>query len=100
MHKEIQAFTEDGVFTIVPKGSLEGEVAQYLQNYLLSDESTSAAEVVIDLKDTAVVTADGVRVLLNAHIESQVSGKKLQLTNPNHKVSALLTTIGLTDIIA
>lgn len=100
MFKEMQAFHIDGVFTLAPEGKLEGDVAKRLEDNLSSDEVRDSESVVIDLKDISVVTADGVRVFLNAYIDSQTSGKKLHLINPNNEVSELLQTVGLAEIIA
>lgn len=100
MIKEIQTFQADGVFTIVPEGKLEGDVAKNLESYLSSEEVRDSEGVVVDLKDISVLTADGVRVFLNAHIDSQTSGKKLQLINPTREVNELLQTVGLAELIA
>ncbi|CAA6815747.1 MAG: Unknown protein [uncultured Thiotrichaceae bacterium] len=100
MVKGMRMFNKDGVFTIVPEGKLDGDVAKHLEGCLLSEEVRGSEAVVIDLKDISVVTADGIRVFLNAHIDSQTSGRKLQLTNPNSAVSELLQTVGLTELIA
>lgn len=99
MLKELPISQMDENITISPEGKLEGELAKQLETYLMSEQVADSGAVVIDLKNISVVTADGVRVLLNAYIDSQTSGRKLHLSHVNNEVSQLMHTVGLAEIM-
>lgn len=100
MVKEILSLAEEGVMRVMPEGKLVGDVAKNLEAYLASEEARRYEAITVDLQRVSIMSADGVRVLLNAHIDSQVTGIKLQLSNPNQAVNELLQTVGLAELIA
>lgn len=83
---------------IVLNGRLDAGMAGKLEDEFDQHDILEGKSVVINMEKVPVMTADGVRVLLNAHIACQGTDK-LKLISPVEEVNQLLTIVGLESLV-
>jgi len=78
-------------------GLLDGELAAQLESFFSACNNPVKQAIHIDLKQVEAIKPEGVRVLLNAHINA--NNHVLKLVNANAGVKQLLDTVGLGELI-
>ena len=93
----IQSTDTSEATVITLNGHLDADLSPQLETLLVNCKNPVNKKIYIDLQEVPSITADGVRVLINATINSD--GNTLSLMNPNAEVAQLLSTVGLSDLV-
>ena len=93
----IQSTDTSEATVITLKADLDADLSQQLEALLVNSKNPVNKKIYIDLKAVPSITADGIRVLINATMDS--NGNTLCLKNPNAGVAQLLHTVGLSGLV-
>jgi len=100
MEQNIQIKDEDQQRRILLQGNLDAILSPDLEALLDQQRLQSETLLIIDLESVSSVTADGVRVLLNAFINKAQYAGGLVVANPNDEVKQLMITVGLEALLS
>jgi len=100
MEQNIQIKDEDQQRRILLQGNLDAILSPDLEALLDQQQLQSETLLIIDLESVSSVTADGVRVLLNAFINKAQYTGGLVVANPNDEVKQLMITVGLEALLS
>jgi anti-anti-sigma factor len=96
MMKLISTDTEEATLVTLD-GLLDKALAVQLEGFFATCNNPVKQTIHIDLKQVEAIKPEGVRVLLNAHINA--NDNVLKLVNANAGVKQLLDTVGLGKLI-
>lgn len=71
--------------------------APLLEETLVGAQSSSAAQILVDLKGVTFIDAAGLQTLLRAHARSRQEGSRLQIIEGPPQVQRLFEIAGLRD---
>lgn len=93
----IQSADTSEATVITLNDHLDADLSPQLEAFLVNCKSPVNKKIYINLQEVPSITADGVRVLINATLHT--NGNTLGLMNPNAEVAQLLSTVGLSGLV-